>query len=208
MSREDDSPTPADDAAAQGRTVAEGHEEAPAHSGSRWEPQTGTSEAAAPDQDGPDQDAPDQDAPDQDAPDQDGRTEQAVTAEGAPAAAAGTTWWHHEAPAPARPRRRGLRVAAGVGAAVVLAGGGFAVGHAVGDSGPDGGPDGGPGASVGRHHDHDGGLGGFGGRGQTAPGQGQTGQGQTTPSQGQTGQGQTGQNTSASTSAILGGLFT
>ena len=104
-----------------------------------------------------------------------------------------TSW--HEAPAATRPRRRGLRVAAVVGAAVVLAGGGFAVGHAVGGSGPDGGP----GASAGHHRDHDGGPGGSGRPGRT--GQDQTGQGQT-------GQGQTGQNTSASTGAILGGLFT
>ena len=110
-------------------------------------------------------------------------------AEGTATPGAGTTWWHKDVPAaPVRPRRRGLRVVAGVGAAVLLAGGGFAVGHTVGDSGPDGGP--GPG--IGHHRGHDGGgRGGAGLPGQT----GRTG-------------GQTGQNTSGGPSPILGGLFT
>jgi hypothetical protein len=116
-----------------------------------------------------------------------------------PSPAAGS---EHDAGVAASPRRRGRRVAAVVGAAVVLAGGGFGAGFAVGHSGPDGGPGGG----IGHHRGHDGdGPGGVADRdgdgGRTAPGQtGQTGQ---------AGQpGQTGQPTSAGTSAILGGLFT
>jgi hypothetical protein len=103
----------------------------------------------------------------------------------------GTRWWHHdEAAAAPRARRRGLRVAVGVGAALVLAGGGFAAGHAVGDSGPDGGP----GPSVGHHRDHDGGRDRFGAPGPAGPGP--------------AGQGQVGQNPSAGSSPILGGSFT
>ncbi len=93
---------------------------------------------------------------------------------------ASTASWDRTAAAD-RPRRRGRRVAAGIGAAVLLAGGGFGVGYAVGDSGPDGGP----GPAAGHHRDHDGAVGG---------------------SQGQAGQ--AGENTSATPSAILGGLFT
>jgi hypothetical protein len=176
MDREEGSPTPAEDAAtptegAEHAEGAEGPDEAPAgspeHSGSRWEPHP------------------------------DGGADTPVT-ESTATPAAGTTWWHHDVPAaPVRPRRRGLRVAAGVGAAVLLAGGGFAVGHAVGDSGPDGSPA--PGIGHHRGHDHD------GRGGPRLPGQtGQTGQGNQT---GPTG-GQTGQNTSGGPSPIVGGLFT
>ena len=46
----------------------------------------------------------------------------------------------HDPDAAAPSRRRGWRVAAVAGAAVLLAGGGFGAGFAVGHSGPDGGP--------------------------------------------------------------------
>lgn len=103
-----------------------------------------------------------------------------------PPAAAGaparTSWWHHEPLAPAARTRRLLCVAPGVGAAGVLAGCGFALGHAVGASGPSG-----PAGGVGHQRFHDGG--GFGASGPT-------------------GQGQAGQSASTVPSAILGGLFT
>ena len=135
-------------------------------------------------------------------------TEESTSAHGTPAPAgtakehADTPWRQDDLP-PAQPRRRGRRIAVGIGAAVLLAGGGFAAGHAVGDGGPgDGGP-GGPG-SVRHHHGHDGRSDGVGGPGRS----GQAPSGQETTGQGAGGQAPAGENTSAGSGAILGGLFT
>jgi hypothetical protein len=171
----DDSPTPAEDAPTEGPAPVEDREPAGpvAHSGSRWEPRD---DAGAPDE-GSDTAAQEQ-----------------ATAVGE-SSPAGTIGWHGDTTtsvaAPGR-HRRGLRVAAGVGAAVLLAGGGFGVGYAVGDSGPDGGA----GPAVGHHRGHDG---SGGPRGQAD--QGGTGQGGT-------GENTAGQHTSGTSSPILGGLFT